>query len=100
MEKIYTDVADRIFEREAFKFGAFKLKLHEKNPDAPLSPFYLNLRTKNNPTNPGPLTEDDCDSIATALWGIVQRNDLDFQAVAGIPHAADPIIEALERIVP
>ncbi len=40
MEKIYTDVADIILERGAFKFGAFKLKLHEKNPNAPLSPFY------------------------------------------------------------
>lgn len=100
MEKIYTDVADRIFERGAIKFGAFKLKLHEKNPDAPLSPFYLNLRTKDNPTNPGPLTDEDCDLIAAALWGIVRGNKLDFQAVAGIPHAADPIVEALERVVP
>src|SRR3989339_800044 len=100
MEKAYTDVADMIFEREAFKFGVFKLKLHEKNPDAPLSPFYINLRTKDNPTNPGPLTEEDCDLIATALLVIVRQNGLKFQAVAPIPHAADPIIEALERIVP
>ncbi|MEA1963142.1 MAG: hypothetical protein U9M94_02780 [Patescibacteria group bacterium] len=100
MEKIYTDVADVVFEREAFKFGAFKLKLHEKNPDAPLSPFYLNLRTKDNPTNPGPLTPEDCGLIAMALWGSIQQNNLNFQAVAGIPYAGDPIIEALERIVP
>ena len=32
-------VANRIYDREAVKFGAFKLKLHEKNPDAPLSPI-------------------------------------------------------------
>ncbi|MFH0892477.1 MAG: hypothetical protein V1867_06895 [Candidatus Falkowbacteria bacterium] len=100
MEKIYTDVADMIFERGAFKFGAFKLKLHEKNPDAPLSPFYLNLRTKDNPTNRGPLTGDDCDMIATALRGSIRQNSLDFQALAGIPYAGDPIIEAIERIIP
>ena len=100
MEKIYADVADMIFAREAFKFGAFKLKLHEKNPDAPLSPFYISLRTKGNPTTPGPLTEADCDLIAYAMWGSVQQNKLSFQAIAGIPYAGDPIIEAIERMVP
>ncbi len=100
MKKIYTDVADMIFDRGAFKFGAFKLKFHEKNPNAPLSPFYLNLRTKNNPTNPGPLTEADCDLIARALWECVKENWLIFRAIAGLPYAADPIIEAIERIVP
>ncbi len=100
MKNIYADVADMIFEREAFKFGAFKLKLHEKNPDAPLSPFYLNLRTKNNPTNSGPLTETDCELIAFAMWDSVLANNLSFQAIAGIPYAGDPIIMAIERIVP
>lgn len=100
MEKIYKDVADMIFTRGAFKFGAFKLKLHEKNPDAPLSPFYLNLRTKDNPTNPGPLIDQDCDLIASALWWLAMENCPDFQAVAGIPYAGDPIIAALERLVP
>jgi hypothetical protein len=28
----------------AIKFGNFRLKLHEKNPDAPLSPIYIDLR--------------------------------------------------------
>jgi len=100
MKKIYTDVADVIFKKGAFKFGTFKLKFHEKNPDAPFSPFFLNLRTKDNPTNPGPLIEDDCDLIATALLCSIRQNCLDFQAVAGIPYAGDPIIEALKRIIP
>ncbi|HAM88106.1 MAG: Orotate phosphoribosyltransferase/orotidine 5''-phosphate decarboxylase, subfamily 1 [Candidatus Falkowbacteria bacterium GW2011_GWC2_38_22] len=100
MKKEYANVADMIFDRGAFKFGAFRLKLHEKNPSAPLSPFYLNLRTKDNPTNPGPLTDDDCDLIAIALWDKIKLWNIDFQAIAGIPHAADPIIEALERVVP
>jgi orotate phosphoribosyltransferase len=100
LKKIYREVANMIFEREAFQFGEFKLKLHEKNPDAPLSPFYLNLRTSDNPTNPGPLTQEDCDLIAKLLWEVITENELEFQAIAGLPHAADPIIIGIKKIVP
>jgi len=55
-----------------------KLKLHEKNPDAPLSPFYINLRDRNNP-KPGPLDQDDYDLIAHCLLAIINDNQLTFQ---------------------
>lgn len=99
MNQSYKDVADRIFERGAFKFGAFKLKHHEKNPEAPLSPFYINLRTKDNPTNPGPLTGADCFLIAEAMWSLVKEKELCFSVIAGIPYAGDPIVEAFESMV-
>ena len=41
---ILQQVADTLFDLGVIKFGAFRLKLHEKNPDAPLSPIYVNLR--------------------------------------------------------
>ncbi len=100
MERLHAEVADMILERGAFKFGAFKLKLHEKNPDAPLSPFYIDLRTADNPTKPGLLTVSDCDLIAQCLWEVILKSGLTFQAIAGIPYAGDPIVEAIERIVP
>ena len=37
--------ADALLATGAVKFGAFRLKLHEKQPDAPLSPIYVDLRT-------------------------------------------------------
>lgn len=100
MKSIYTKVADMIFEREALKFGAFKLKLHEKNPDAPLSPFYFNLRNKDNPTNPGPLLLEDYELIGKVLWLTIDKYNIDFEALAGLPHAADPIIEGMEKTKP
>lgn len=99
MKKIYREVADLIFDRGAFQFGAFKLKLHEKNPDAPLSPFFLNLRSGDNP-KPGPLASVDFDLIARALWEKTTEEGLSFQAIVGIPNAGDPIIEAIKRLVP
>lgn len=86
-----------LFDKGAIQFGEFKLKLHETNPDAPLSPFFANIRDKNNP-KPGPLDENDYDMIATALMeSMVTYNKLQFDAIAGIPRAGNPIAEAIER---
>jgi orotate phosphoribosyltransferase len=37
-------LADYLLSTECVRFGSFRLKLHEKNPDAPLSPIYFDLR--------------------------------------------------------
>ncbi|NQU82912.1 MAG: hypothetical protein HQ539_03110 [Parcubacteria group bacterium] len=44
MDKDLEGVALDIFDIGAIKFGAFRLKLHDTNPDAPLSPFCIDLR--------------------------------------------------------
>ncbi len=95
---IYAEVANMLFARGAFQFGDFELKLHEKNPDAPLSPFYVNMRTQDNPGTKGPLITSDCELIGRALWHKTLDSCLDFQAIAGLPHAADPFIEAIDKI--
>lgn len=90
-----------VIERQVFKGfkgmeRGFKLKLHEKNPNAPLSPFYLNLRTADN--KGGPLTEELVDRSATCMHMLVINNGLEFDAVAGVPRAGDPFAEALARL--
>lgn len=73
------------------KFGAFKLKLHEKNPDAPLSPIYLNIR--------------DLPEWVYALAGDIlhelsaQEGITDFDYVIGIPKAGEPIGRAFAKAV-
>ncbi|MCD6149933.1 hypothetical protein J7J13_04090 [bacterium] len=97
--KVYTDVADRIFKRGAFEFGAFSLKLHEINPDAPLPPFYLNLRDRNNP-KPGSLVDSDYISIARCIFRTISEKggNIVFDAIAPILRAGDPIVKAMMRI--
>ncbi len=90
--------AVRIFEKGAFKFGAFKLKLHEKNPSAPLSPFFIHLRNKDNPTKPGPLVEEDYLMIAECSLETISESGFVFDAIAAIPRAADPIVDAIEKL--
>ncbi len=93
--EIYLGLKDRLhkvlFDLGKIKFGAFKLKLHEKNPDAPLSPIYLNIR--------------DLPEWVYALAGDIlhelsaRDNFPDFDYVIGIPKAGEPIGRAFAKAV-
>ena len=73
------------------KFGAFRLKLHEKDPDAPLSPIYLNIRD---------LPDSVYELIGDILHDLaVQEGIDDFDYVIGIPKAGDPIGRAFAKAV-
>ncbi|MEI8096604.1 MAG: hypothetical protein WCG73_00670 [Candidatus Moraniibacteriota bacterium] len=75
----------------------FKLKLHEKNPDAPLSPIYLNLRIPSNP-KAGPLTPEIVEMAAQCMHSFAFMNEIHYNATAGIPHAGDPFAEIFSSI--
>lgn len=86
----------QLFDIDAVKFGAFTLKLHETQPDAPLSPIYFNLRTPDNP-KPGPITHEVMDLIGRVLYSEALRLSLDFDHFAGIPNAGTPFADAFQR---
>jgi len=88
-------LADKLFAAGAVKFGAFKLKLHETNPNAPLSPIFFNLRTPDNP-KPGPLTDELVDLIADEMVALIRYQDR-FDHVAGVPRAGDPFAAAVAK---
>ena len=67
----------------SIKFGAFRLKLHDKNPNAPLSPIYVDLRLVRSA--PSLLRE------TSALLGR-QVLALNPDFVADVPTAATPIV--------
>lgn len=75
----------------------FILKSHEKNPDAPLSPFLLNLRTPDNP-KPGPLTPEIVELAARCMRDVAIGKGPIFDAIAGVPRAGDPFAKALARL--
>lgn len=83
-----------LYDLGAIQFGAFKLKLHEENPLAPLSPIFLNLRTPENP-KPGPLTPNIVALIGRCMLETAKKLALQFDAVAGVPRAGDPFAKAL-----
>ncbi|MBM5789612.1 hypothetical protein FJZ23_00745 [Candidatus Parcubacteria bacterium] len=73
----------------------FLLKLHERSPDAPRSPFYLNLRTPENP-NPGPLSSFACKAIGIAIKEMLVAHR--FYGVCGIPHAGESLARAFTHL--
>lgn len=79
-------VAEQLFEINAIKFGAFKMKLHETNPDAPLSPIYVDLRILRS----FPKTMD-----AAMVLYIDLVKYLEFDILADVPTAATPIVAIL-----
>ncbi len=82
-------LADLLFEIGAVKFGAFRIKLHETRPDAPLSPIYINLRLLRS--YPAVM------AYVTALLDKISR-PLTFDVMADIPSAATPIVAVLSHL--
>lgn len=107
LEGAAVEVADMLLERGVVKFAGvagepaegFRLKLHEKNPEARLSPIYLNIRAEGY--KDGTLRSEDFRLIADLLCGIANDVWPDFRFIAGIPEAGEPIADAMmARLAP
>lgn len=68
------------------KFGNFRLKLHEKNPDAPLSPIYVDLRLLRS-------FPDVMDAAVSVYKELAKC--LKFDCLADVPTAATPMTAIL-----
>ena len=102
----HAEFADRMMERGAIMLKGpahpegFRLKLHETEPNEPLSPIYLNLRDEHNP-NPGPLIESDFALAAELMQDEIHRLGLRMDAICPLPRAGDPFAQALlEQLSP
>lgn len=79
-------LAIQLFDIGAIKFGSFRLKLHEKNPDAPLSPIYIDLRVLRR--------FPEAKEAAVNVYEELVR-PLKFDLLADIPTAATPLVSSL-----
>ena len=83
--------ADQLLAVGAVKFGAFRLKLHETKPDAPLSPIYINLRVLRS-------FPDAMDAAVDALAELIETDGIAFTRYADIPMAATPLVAVLSHV--
>lgn len=90
-----TRLALALFDLGAVEFGEFRLAHHDTRPEAPPSPIYFNLRTFSNPGKPGKLTGEIIEEIGHAFYDLTVRQDLQYDLVAGIPNAGEPLAEAM-----
>lgn len=79
-------LADNLLEIGAFKFGEFKLKLHDKNPKAPLSPVYIDLRLLRRYPR--------AKKIAVDVY-LELLKGLKFDLLADVPLAGSPLTSSL-----
>lgn len=82
--------ADGLLASGAVRFGAFRLKLHEQQPDAPLSPIYVNLRVLRS-------YPDALDATVAALAELIAANGLRCDCYADVPMAATPLVAVLSH---
>lgn len=87
------ELAHRLLETEAIRRKhqspegkGFRLKLHEKHPDAPLSPIYIDLRRLRS-------FPDAREWVTRVLRGLCQG--LTFDVLADVPTAATPFVVLL-----
>lgn len=83
--------ADALLDCGAVKFGAFRLKLHEREPDAPLSPIYVDLRVLRS-------WPDAMDTAVSVLAEMITAKQLAFTRYADIPMAATPLVAILMHL--
>jgi len=90
MTQSQKELADTLFDIGAVQFGNFKLKLHEKNPTAPLSPIYFNLRVLRS-------ASPEIKLLACRVYQELTK-DLQFDVFADVPTAITPIVSILSQI--
>jgi uridine monophosphate synthetase len=84
------ELAKVIISIGAIKFGSFKLKLHENNPGAPLSPIYIDLRLLRSYPRAMRLTADIYKNIAKGMQ---------YSILSDIPTASTPLTAVLSYIL-
>lgn len=72
----------------------FRFKHHEKFPQAPLSPTYVNLRV---PENKGTLGEAEVEEVARFMHVYLRQHNVEFDGMCGVPRAGEPFVRALQR---
>lgn len=84
------ELAGALFNIGAIKFGAFRLKLHEKQPTAPLSPIYFDLRVLRS-------VPPETKLLTCKVYQDLMAN-LQFDLYADVPTAITPIVSLLSQV--
>lgn len=79
-------LANELFKVGAVKFGSFRLKLHDKFPEAPLSPVYFDFRVL-------PFYPEVMATVAD-VYAELAKSNAQFDACLGIPDAGIPLATA------
>jgi uridine monophosphate synthetase len=97
---LHAVLANKLFELGAIQLGEFKLKQHQQQPNAPLSPIKINLRP---PELGGPMDAQALYLCGTLMHERLYQSPADqfplisFECMAGIPRAGRALAESLRH---
>ena len=83
MTDMTRELIKRLLPIGGIKFGEFRLKLHEKDPTAPLSPVYIDLRVLRS-------ADSFTRELAVKVYADLIK-DLGFDVIADVPTGVSPI---------
>lgn len=93
-DQLTGEIADLYYRSQTVKFGAFKLSVHNDNPDLPLSPWYLHY----------PKEGEDGSELLAELYPFVGRAFFELcetqptpvrpRKLAAVPKGALPLVDA------
>lgn len=86
LTEVQERLSDQLFSIGAIKFGNFRLKLHDKKPEAPLSPVYIDLRILRRFPVAKAIAVDVLEELV---------HPLEFDLLSDIPTAATPLVSSL-----
>lgn len=70
---------------------------HQDNPSLPLSPYFFNFRTKDDP-RPGLLTHEVMTMAVRCMYETAKRHKLAYDGIAGLPPAGVPFVQAYHKL--
>ena len=89
-EKRKKDLAFALFDAHTIKFGEFRLKSHETDPNLPLSPIYVDLRLLRS--HPKVM-----DKVVKTFRREIFWRGLEFDLLSDIPISITPVVSNLSR---
>lgn len=85
---MFENLAMHLLDMGAIKFGAFRLKLHDTDPTAPLSPIYIDLQVVRSDVT-------GFHFVVEALEYIMKKHQIKSDLISDIPTASTPFVSVI-----
>lgn len=104
MDRYLADLAHALFDCGAFKDyrqsenqEGFKLDIHKTKPTTPLSPFRIDLRPADHPTEPGTITPTILEVIGQELYRKASASRIVYEDFVGLPDTGASLALAFDK---
>lgn len=98
MNKAYKELADLYISSGSLRFGSFKLAAHDKDPNLPLTPYYLHY--PNEDEEGSQLLPRMFEIIGQIFAEIIEKQNIKYHRIVGMPNGARSLAENTAKLRP